>query len=121
MEHSLKKSELSWKTDKHGIVMGAHDHDGKIIGLSFAGENASVQVRRIDGSIIEFELGGLDEWNSELCNGAIVSEIYVWKVDSVPEDCWQIPDSGWNALYGSRYKPEDIKIRAEKIKKKREA
>lgn len=113
----MHRSELSWTTDKNGNVLGARVHDGKIIGISISDETLSLEVRRVDGSLVIFELKGTEEWKLEFCNGTIVCDIYAWKVGSFPESGWKIPDYGWNALYGSRYK-SDTKGRAEEIIRK---
>ena len=112
----MKKHELSWKADENGIMLGARVHDGVIIGLSIINKSVSIQVQRLDSGIVEFELGDTEEWNlTSLCNGSIISTIFVWKNDSVPESTWEIPDSGWNVLYGSRFRKESARNVAKEI------
>jgi hypothetical protein len=115
----VKKSKLSWKTDENGRVLRAHIHDGQLVGVSFSDKDTlSFRIHRVDGGEVLIDLNSPEDMTLELWNGAIVSECFIWKVDSVPPSSWKIPDSGWNALYGSRCKPEDIKTQAEKIIKK---
>lgn len=111
----MKKSELSWKTGKDGIVLGARVHDGQIISISITDNEALIKIRRLDSSVVVFELNGVDEWNLEFCNGSIVSTIFIWGVSFLSEDSLEIPDSGWNMLYKSRYKIEDIRNRIKRI------
>jgi hypothetical protein len=112
------KFELSWTTDENGMLLGARVHDSQIIRFMFA-ESVGVQLemRRSNGEMVALELSGLTNLNVvSLWSGAIVSEIFVWEVGSVPEICWDISDSAWNVLFAGQVASMGArKAEAEKI------
>ena len=95
----MKKSELSYSTDKNGLVTGVRYHDGKIIAYSFEEHLGSIQVRDVDGGLVQFELRGLDVWTLEFWNWPIVNDISVWKIAEVTRELGE-----WKTLLGSRTK-----------------
>jgi hypothetical protein len=115
------KSEITWRTDPNGMVSGARIHDSHLVKFAITDAvGLQIAMRRLSGDIVSVELFGLGEFSvAELWNGAIVSEIFVWNVRTVPEQCWSIPDSAWNAIFGNKMKPADAKKEAAKIAQKR--
>jgi hypothetical protein len=110
------KSEIAWRADENGMLLGARVHDSHLIKLVVSDAGLEFGMRRISGDIVTVELSGLAELTvRELWNGAIVSEFWIWNVGSVPEACWSIPDSGWNVIFSKRLKMEDAKREAAKI------
>src|SRR5262245_52904345 len=98
------KSEVPWRIDENGMLLGARIHDGAVVRLAVV-DNVSLElaVRRLSGDVVMIRLLGLREFNlREMWNGAIVSELFVWKVGSVPDEHWSIPDGGWNTLFAHR-------------------
>jgi len=74
------------------------------------------QFRQLSGESALVVLNGLHEYNVvEMWDGAIVSELFVWNVGSVPDEAWNTPDSGWNALFAKRVRSPDDRRAAEKI------
>ena len=111
--------EAEWKTDANGIVRGVLYHDFSIVGFRSEEESVSISIRGYSGESGLIRL----EQPTELCiesfyNGAILSEIYVWRVEEVPHLDPAIRDSGWNALLDSRYRRGDMKRFAADIVRK---
>ena len=103
--------EAEWKTDANGIVEGIPYHDFSIAGFRLE-ENDSFSIS-IRGEVGDSTLIRLER-PTEICierfyNGSILSEIYVWRVEEVPQLDPTIRDSGWNALLDSRYHQADMK------------
>lgn len=102
--------EAKWKTDASGIVEGVLYHDFSIVGFRLEGDDSfSISIREELGSSNLIKL----ERPTEICiesfyNGSILSEIFVWRVEEVPQLDPSIRDSGWNALLYSRYHRADM-------------
>src|SRR6266853_2920674 len=113
----MMTSETPWRTDEHGILLGARVHDATLVKLIISEERLVFEMRRLSGELVTVELLGLGQFTlQELWNGAIVSELWVWKVGSVPETSWSIPDGPWNVLFSNaRMKPSDARRQAAKI------
>jgi hypothetical protein len=111
------KSEIAWRTDEHGMLLGARVHDASLVKLMITEESLEFGIRRLSGDFVTVELAGLGQFTVQgLWNGAIISEFWVWKVGSVPERSWSIPDGPWNALFSTnRSKPSDARREAAKI------
>src|SRR5215216_6010523 len=113
---STMKSEIAWRADENGMLLGARVHDSHLVKLAVSEQSLEFDMCRLSGEIVTVELLGVGEFTlRELWNGAIVSEFWVWKVGSVPEVSWSIPDAAWNVLFSSRLKPADAKSAAAKI------
>jgi hypothetical protein len=113
----IKKNEILWKTDSAGMVLGARAHDGILTSISLSENELSFHVKRLSGDTVLFELKGIGEFNIKLCDGAILSEVYAWKISSFPENAWVVPDNAWNVLYQERVR--DVRSVAEQISRKR--
>lgn len=102
---SMTRTEMPWTTDVAGRVSGFPMHDSTIVGLEYAdGERLVITLRDHHGGTTLVELHDVGEMNLEgLCNGAIVSDLWAWKVMESPGWTSQTPVGGWNALYRSRY------------------
>jgi len=106
------------RTDQYGRVSGFHIHDSQMEEFAFSdrGATLNVRLRATSGKPITVLLKGVVEFTAaELWNGAILSDLYVWKVSAVPEASWEIPDSAWNILFAHRATKEDSPNLARKI------
>jgi hypothetical protein len=111
------RSEIAWRTDENGMMLGLRVHDGHLLKLVASNACLEFVMRGVSNETFTVELSDLGEFIvRELWNGAIVSEFWVWNVRSVPEATWQIPDSAWNALFSNRVRALDARRKeAEKI------
>lgn len=99
------KNELIWRTNPQGRLLGADFHDSLVSLFSYErsgcvkiGIAATTSPKRY-----ELVLTGLKELNVlELWNGAIVNDISVWNLRSVPASAWENVDSPWNVLFKNR-------------------
>jgi hypothetical protein len=97
------------------MLLGAPVHDGHLIRLLVSDDLLEFGIRNLSGDLFTFELSGVGEFTIlELWNRAIVSEFWVWKVGSVPDVCWSIPDSAWNILFSNKLTMLDAKRQAAK-------
>lgn len=97
------KSEIAWRTDENGMLVGARAHDSTLVKFVVSEASLEFEMRRLSGDIVGVELFGVREFSiAELWNGAIVSEFWAWNVRSVPEASWSTPDSAWNILFSNR-------------------
>ena len=98
------------------MLLGARVHDSHLLNVMISEGTLKFGMRRLSGDVVAVELFGLGEFTiRELWNGAIVSELWVWKLRSVPDSCWNIPDAAWNILFSHRLKVPDAKREAAKI------
>lgn len=105
------KTYISWYADQFGRILGPCLHDSHLVGFEFydEGEHAFIlhliteQKKRIIVKCL-----GVAEINFEhFCNGAIISDIYLWKINSAPQNL-DILDNVWNILFSDRYKSTDM-------------
>jgi hypothetical protein len=110
-------TEIPWRTDEHGMLLGARVHDANLVKLIVSEERLVFGIRRLSGELVTIELLGPSQFTvQELWNGAIVSEFWVWKVGSVPEMSWSRPDGPWKVLFSNnRRSPPDARREAAKI------
>jgi hypothetical protein len=95
------KAEVAWRTDAHGMLLGAPMHDGNLVNFTMTKESLVFGIRAGSSELTTVELSGLGRFTvRELWSYPIVSEFWVWKVGSVPES-WDIPDSAWNVLFST--------------------
>ena len=105
----MVKTKLDWTTDYNGMMLGLRIHDSSILSISYTpGESAVLQSRRLDGEIVLIELNHLQDFYAELWDGAIVSDVWVWKVDAAPAPQASDIDFGWNKLYRTRCSDRNI-------------
>jgi hypothetical protein len=115
------KFQIAWHTDPSGMLVGARVHDSHLVKFAVT-DAVSLEfgMWRLSSDIVTAELVGLGEFNvAALWSGAIISEIFVWNVCAVPEECWSVPDSAWNVLLGNEMKLLDKKREAARIAQKR--
>jgi len=89
--------EISLSVDKAGMVLGLRVHDGYLYKLAFLdSSNLHLGIRRSSGGLIAVDLIGLGELTvAGLWNGAIVAELFQWKVNAVPDEAhWNVLLSG---------------------------
>jgi hypothetical protein len=100
-------TEIPWRTDEHGILLGARVHDANLVKLMISKESIEFGIRRLSGDFVTVELAGLRRFTvRELWSFPIVSEFWVWKVGSVPDASWDIPDGPWNVLFSTEWSKE---------------
>lgn len=118
---SVLKTQLNWTTDEFGRASVGGIHDGRIVSFAFAESDCfSLGILGEANRLVEIELSGIADMNvRDLCNGSIVSTVYVWSVRSVPLSTWDLPNSGWNLLFSNRYSKPDAKEFAARIALKR--
>jgi hypothetical protein len=111
------ESEIAWQTDPNGMLIGARIHDSRLVGLALIDDiRMEFKFRRLSGESVMIALDGLHDFNAlQMSYGAIVSELFVWNVESVPEETWNVPDGAWNVLFEKRFQPADHRRAAEKI------
>ncbi|HUI96914.1 MAG TPA: hypothetical protein VLX44_14240 [Xanthobacteraceae bacterium] len=110
-------TEIPWRTDEHGILLGARVHDATLVKLIISKERLVFVMRRLSDELVTVELLGLRTFTiQELWDMPIVSEFWVWKVGSVAEAGWSVPDGPWNILFSpTRSKPPYARREAAKI------
>ena len=115
------KTQIDWTTDEFGRALVGGIHDGRVVRFAFAdGDYFNLTIRGEPNRLVEIELSGIGETNlCDMCNGSIVSTVYVWSVRSVPLSTWDLPNSGWNLLFSNRYAKPDVKELAARIALKR--
>ena len=114
------RTEIAWRADENGMLLGPAVHDSRLIKLLVSEESLEFGMRRLSGDVVTVELRGVQDFTMrEMWNGAIVSEFWAWKVDSVPEALWGIPDSAWNVFFSNRMGIEDAKRAAARIARAR--
>jgi hypothetical protein len=112
----MQETRVSWQSDQHGMLFGARIHDSQMLGLTMSESALSILVKRLDGGEVRVELSNLGDFNVSIWNWPIISEIFVWNINAVPEEYWNAPDMGWNALYKHI---SDVKTNASAAIKKR--
>jgi hypothetical protein len=114
----MMNSEVAWRTDEHGMLLGAPMHDGDLVHFMMTKESLKFGIRAVSGEFVTVELSGLGRFTvRELWSCPIVSEFWVWKVGSVPES-WETTDAPWNVLFstsGDGLSVSDAKREAMKI------
>ena len=85
------RSEITWRADEHGMLLGAPMHDGSLVKFVMTKESLEFGIRAVSGEFVTVELTGLGRFTvRELWSYPIVSEFWVHKVGSVPES-WSVP------------------------------
>ena len=114
----IMRIPIGWSTDEFGRITGARLHDSYISKILFSdGDTFNLEIHNLYGDIIEINAIGISDINIvEFCNGAIVSSIYFWNINAVPEG-WDITDSAWNILFFNRIGSSGAKEKAAKIAK----
>lgn len=108
-------TEIAWRTDEHGMLLGAPMHDGHLVKFVISKESLEFGIRALSGEFVTVELAGLGMFTvRELWDFPIVAEFWVWKVGSVPES-WNIPDGPWNILFSNGLRTSDARREAAKI------
>lgn len=115
------RNEIDWTTDEFGRARVAGVHDGRILKVAFAyGDYLHLWIKSPSNGLVAVELSGLgDLVFSDFYNTPIVSTVFVWPVRSVPRSSRGASNSGWDLLFASRYKKDDVKETAARIALKR--
>jgi hypothetical protein len=95
------KSKVEWHADANGMLCGARIHDAILLGIAFSeAGDLLVSAQRVDKTKVEIEAAGIQQLNIvELWESAINSEIFVWKLNSVPT---YASDLAWKGLFRNR-------------------
>jgi hypothetical protein len=56
------KSEIAWRTDEHGMLLGARVHDASLVKLMITQESLEFGIRRLSGDFVTVELAGLGQF-----------------------------------------------------------
>ncbi len=115
-EDSAMKIPISWSIDQFGRIMGPRLRDGYLTGVWYSeGQRLKLQIQNLANERIEIEFLEIIEMNiTQLCNGAIISDVSLWKVNSTPV-AWNVPDSAWNILFSERYGLAGAQEKARKL------
>jgi len=110
------KTPVDWNVDQLGRILGPRLHDSYLFGVSFFdGQALNLKIRNIYKDVIDVDFLGISDINiAQLCNGTIISDIYLWKVNDAPK-VWNVPDCAWNILLAERCGQTDAKEKANKI------
>ena len=79
-------TEIDWKTDGSGLVLGANIHDGLLEGISYhSAQRLSFNIRSTGGDVFSFVAEGIAHLNIvELWEAMIVGELFAWRLGAVP-------------------------------------
>lgn len=104
---------ITWNCDIFGRMLGTSLHDSIMTGLQFSEEYGfNLQVRTCSEKTMVIKLLGVSDINIvNICNGSIISDIYLWKVR---ESC-QISNNAWNILFSERYGLNGTEVKARNI------
>lgn len=103
-------NEIGWYTDESGRMLGTGIHDAELFAFSTSSPGKMRLDLRQTARLLRADFLGVREITiAELWERAILSEIFVWKAGSVPEETWSIPDGGWRALFRNRLSVADAR------------
>jgi hypothetical protein len=109
------KAPVPWTTDTNGQLRGVAVHDGSLLDFHASTDRQSYVIKAQSSEIVEVELIGVLDFNVvKFWQGAIVSEIFAWKLDEVPAQIWALADGAWNTLFDGRGSPEHAKRTAKR-------
>jgi hypothetical protein len=110
-------SQLQWRTDKDGMLLGPRAHDGTIHGLDYGEDESLVlRVRRTGGDFVAIKVSGVKHVGVvQFRSGAIVSEIFAWKLRDFSNEIRDVPDGPWNVLFAGDLKFHDVQKAAERL------
>ena len=110
-------SKIEWQVDDQGSLIKPVVHDGTIFEFSLLSDFKILRfsVRPEAGGIIpqearisHLEFSRISQINVvELWNCPILSGISIWRVNAVPERCWDGPNSGWRLLFQNQISAVD--------------
>ncbi|MBB3650103.1 hypothetical protein FHX14_006347 [Rhizobium sp. BK619] len=112
-DREYEMTEIVWKIDEGGMLLGARAHDARLISLEFVNRHRLLlTLRRVDGSEVKLSYEGIQEISlGRVWDDTLVIDIFIWSVEDVPTS--QSADVGWNALFQGRadrqHLEEDIK------------
>jgi hypothetical protein len=94
------ESEIAWKTDDEGRVIGPGFHDGYFYGALQEGACLSLYVKSYDGHKRKIELSEVAEMNiTDFWIGSIVGDVCFLPLDKVPPLMWENLFAGRIALH----------------------
>ena len=110
------KVPVTWKAEASGILSGVAIHDGSLIDFHSSATGQSFLIRNALAQIVAIELTGVTEFNVlRFWQGAICSEVFVWKLAAVPTHLWAVADGAWTTLFAGRASLADAKVAAARL------
>jgi len=108
----MMTSEIPLRTDDFGKILGLAVHDSNLTGFTYAGESLELVLRGVKGDVSKIRCTSIHDANfAHLYHGAIVADIYVWRLAEVPQ-AWDVPDGAWYVLYKERLGIEGAQTQA---------
>lgn len=107
---------MKWSLDKNAQVNNVPLHDSVLVETSILNkESIELVFRNTAGHLIKVSANKIHHINFRYWGAIILSEIFVWPVSAVPENTWEIPDSGWNALFSESFLSSEPRLEAKRI------
>lgn len=112
--------KLNFKTSDSGLLLESFVHDRVLELFCIEKSDGRLEWQSASGAHMALLLGGIELYKvRDLGVGAILSEIYVWPVVSVPESSWLVPDSVWRLIFEGDYLGGDAKSTVAELQKSR--
>lgn len=112
--------KIDWTIDSTGQMRGFSYHDGSLETLEWVKKRyIRMRIAAVDGSISVVELCDLDTVALQLWEGAIISDLFAWSIDAVPDVQWNTNDGAWHALLSGRTGRSDKRSAAAEIVKRK--
>lgn len=89
---------LEWDVDAAGLLKWVPYHDGFVISLGYSLDRRSIElaVRTADSRTVAFGFLEIAQLRiNNFLEGNIVSDIFIWTVDKVPDQTISSLDNGW--------------------------
>ena len=83
------------KLDDNGMIINVPVHDGVISGFNFSEQKKAItlSVKNNKSENISFSLKNVRDFNfNGICRGAIVSEVFMWNIETT-QNFWGMFDS----------------------------
>lgn len=110
--------KVDWKVDDTGQMRGFSYHDGSLETLEWKKAYLRLRIAAVDGSVSIVELRDLDSLMLQLWEGVIISDLFAWPIDAVPEEQWDMNDGAWRTLLSGRMGRSSLKAAAAEIVKR---
>jgi hypothetical protein len=112
-----RRKPIDWSTDEAGMIVGVRAHDGFIRSVSISTTAISLVVERQDASRAELVFGGVSKFGMRLQNGAILADLFAWKLGDIASPSLPQLYSPKLALFASSLPPEEAEISFTKLAK----
>jgi len=111
------RTEIPWKTDAAGMMIGARAHDGHLFALSYLDhDNLLIKVRRASADLVEIKLQGVrDVGIVGFRNGAILADAFVWRLGKLSSANLDGMHGATRALFGHDLPPPDANAEVQKL------